>query len=139
MVIYNDGNYEIPDQEITQRFDVEKMLLIEKFDPEKIITAVYLDNEKIQYNIKRFKIETTTLNSKFYFIKEGKDNQAQKTVTTDAEPVVFSFFDEIEFTIKCCCFNFKTLDIILQLFIIKINSRNYFIGIIFFYYNILWA
>ena len=45
------------------------LLLIEKFDPEKIITAVYLDNEKLQYNVKRFKIETTTLNNKFYFIK----------------------------------------------------------------------
>ena len=43
----------------------KKLLLIEKFDPEKIITAVYLDNEKLQYNVKRFKIETTrfTVNS----------------------------------------------------------------------------
>ncbi|HSN60830.1 MAG TPA: hypothetical protein VLR49_07835, partial [Ferruginibacter sp.] len=59
LVIYNDGNYEIIDQELTQRFDPEKILLIEKYVPEKVITAVYLDNEKLQYNIKRFKIETT--------------------------------------------------------------------------------
>ena len=63
------------------------MLLIEKYDAEKIITAVYLDNEKLQYNIKRFKIETTTLNSKFLFIKEGKDNRLE-AVTTDASPVL---------------------------------------------------
>ncbi len=87
LVIYGDGNYEILDQELTQRFDADKMLLIEKYDPNKVITAVYLDNEKLQYNIKRFKIETTTLNSKFYFIKEGKDNRLE-TVTTDAEPVL---------------------------------------------------
>jgi topoisomerase-4 subunit A len=47
-------------------------LLIEKYDPDKTITAVYLDNEKLQYNIKRFKIETTTLHNKFLFIKEGQ-------------------------------------------------------------------
>ena len=87
LVIYNDGNYEIVDQELTQRFDVEKILLIEKFLPEKVITAVYLDNEKLQYNIKRFKIETSTLHSKFFFIKEGKDNRLE-AVTTDENPIL---------------------------------------------------
>ncbi|MEO6230940.1 MAG: DNA gyrase/topoisomerase IV subunit A [Ferruginibacter sp.] len=87
LVIFNDGNYEITDQELTQRFDVEKVVLIEKFKPEKIITAVYLDNEKLQYNIKRFKIETSTLHSKFFFIKEGKDNRLEM-VSTDDEPIL---------------------------------------------------
>ena len=87
LVIYNDGNYEITDQELTQRFDIEKILLIEKFKTDKIVTAVYLDNEKLQYNIKRFKIETTTLKSKFFFIKEGKDNRLEMA-TTDEEPLL---------------------------------------------------
>ncbi len=87
LVIYSDGNYEITDQELTQRFDVDKILLIEKFDPEKIITAVYLDKEKLQYNIKRFRIETSTLHNKFLFIKEGKDNMLE-TVTTDPSPIL---------------------------------------------------
>ncbi|MBD0293757.1 MAG: DNA gyrase/topoisomerase IV subunit A, partial [Flavisolibacter sp.] len=43
LVIYNDGTYEITDQELTQRFNPEEVLLVEKFDPERIITAVYLD------------------------------------------------------------------------------------------------
>ena len=87
LAIYTDGNYEILDQELTQRFDPDKMLLLEKYDPEKIITAVYLDHEKLQYNIKRFRIETTTLNSRFLFIKEGKDNRLE-AVTTDESPVL---------------------------------------------------
>ncbi len=87
LVVYNDGNYEITDQELTQRFDPEKVLLIEKYDAEKIITAVYLDNEKLQYNIKRFKIETTTLNTKFFFIKEGKENYLEAVSTSD-KPVL---------------------------------------------------
>jgi topoisomerase-4 subunit A len=87
LVIYNDGNYEITDQELTQRFDPEKVLLIEKYGAEKIISAVYLDNEKLQYNIKRFKIETTTLNSKFFFIKEGKENYLE-AVSTSVSPIL---------------------------------------------------
>jgi len=87
IVISKDGNYEITGQELTQRFENDNILLIEKFDPEKIITAVYLDNEKLQYNVKRFKVETNTLNSKFLFIKEGEGNYLLK-VTTDQEPVL---------------------------------------------------
>jgi topoisomerase-4 subunit A len=61
--------------------------MIEKFNPEKIITAVYVDKEKVQFIIKRFKIETTTLRNKFMFIKEGEGNYLE-TVTTDAEPIL---------------------------------------------------
>lgn len=87
LVIYTDGNYEITDQEMTQKFDAEKVLHIGKFYPEKIITAVYVDNEKKQYIVKRFKIETTTLKSKFLFIKEGNNNYVE-AVTTDEEPIL---------------------------------------------------
>ncbi|HLZ87556.1 MAG TPA: hypothetical protein VKQ52_09960, partial [Puia sp.] len=87
LVIYTDGNYELTDMELTQRFDADKILEIRKFDPEKIITAIYLDNEKLQYNVKRFKIETTTLHNKFLFIKEGEGNRLE-LVTLHPEPVV---------------------------------------------------
>ncbi len=87
IVIYKDGNYEITGQEITQRFETDDIELIEKFDPEKIITAVYLDAEKLQYNVKRFKVETNTINTKFLFIKEGKDNRLIKATTT-TEPIL---------------------------------------------------
>ncbi len=87
LVIDYDGNYEIVDQELTQRFDVDNIALIEKFDPEKIVTAVYLDKDKLQFNIKRFKIETTTLHNRFFFIKEGEGNKLIK-VTTDEEPIL---------------------------------------------------
>lgn len=87
LVIYTDGNYEITDQELTQRFDTEKVLLIEKFDADKIITAVYYDKEKMQFSVKRFKIETSTLHNKFMFIREGEGNYLE-AVTTDDEPVL---------------------------------------------------
>jgi topoisomerase-4 subunit A len=87
LVIYNDGSYELTDTEITQRFEPEKIAMIEKFVPEKTISAVYLDNDKQQYNIKRFRIETTTLKTQFLFIKEGAGNRLE-AVTTDEEPIL---------------------------------------------------
>lgn len=87
IIFYNDGTYELTDTELTQRLDPEKITLIGKFDPEKVISAVYLDNDKMQYNVKRFKIETTTLKSQFSFIKEGEGNRLE-AVTTDEEPIL---------------------------------------------------
>ena len=87
VVFYYDGNYEMIDQELTQRFDPEKILSIQKFDSNKIFSAVYLDNDKMQFNVKRFKIETTTLNSKYFFIKEGKNN-VLSAVSSDETPLL---------------------------------------------------
>ncbi|MEI6086548.1 MAG: DNA gyrase/topoisomerase IV subunit A [Bacteroidota bacterium] len=87
IVIYQDGNYELTDTELQQRFDPEKILLVEKFDPEKVITAVYLDHDKQQFNIKRFKVETTTLKNKFLFIKDGDGNRLE-AVSTDPVPIL---------------------------------------------------
>jgi len=87
IVFYEDGTYELTDTEITQRFEADKIVLIEQFDPEKIISAVYLDADKNQFNIKRFKIETTTLKTHFQFIKEGEGNRLE-AVTTDPEPIL---------------------------------------------------
>jgi topoisomerase-4 subunit A len=87
LVIYTDGTYEITDQELTQRFNPEEVMLVEKFDPETVINAIYLDKDKLQYNVKRFKIETTTLRTKFLFIKEGKGNILE-AVSTEEEPIL---------------------------------------------------
>jgi topoisomerase-4 subunit A len=87
IVFYKDGSYELTDTEIAQRFEPEQVMLIEQFNPDKTISAIYLDQEKNQYNIKRFKIETSTLKTKFLFIKEGKGNRLE-AVSTHNEPVL---------------------------------------------------
>ena len=87
LVFYRDGNYEVTDQELTQKLDAEKLIHIEKFNPEKVISAVYVDMKTKQFMAKRFRIETTTLKNKFLFIKEGEGNYVE-TVTTIAEPVL---------------------------------------------------
>ena len=84
--VYQDGTYQLTGTELTQRFDSESLVQIEKFDPLKIVTAIYLDKEKLQFNVKRFKIETTTMNTKFSFIKEGDGNYLE-AVSTAVKPI----------------------------------------------------
>ena len=43
--------------------------------------------EKKQFNAKRFKIETLTLNTKFQFIKEGEGNYLE-WITSNGTPVI---------------------------------------------------
>ena len=87
LVLYKDGNYEVTDQELIQKIDSNKVIAIEKFNPDKIITAIYVDMKSKQFMAKRFKIETTTLKSKFLFIKDGDGNYVE-TVTTMEEPIL---------------------------------------------------
>lgn len=87
LVVYRDGNYEVTDQELTQKLDAEMVVLIEKFMPEKVISAVYADMKNKQFMVKRFRIETSTLKTPFLFIKEGEGNYVE-AVTTATEPLL---------------------------------------------------
>lgn len=87
IIFYKDGYYEVIEQDLSRRIDPEKVLHIEKFDAEKVVTAVYVDMDKRQYTVKRFKVETTSLNNKFLFIKEGEGNMLQ-AVTTHPDPIL---------------------------------------------------
>lgn len=87
LTIYSDGFYTLNTTELSNRFDSEKVVLIEKFKPHAILSAVYFDAEKKQFNVKRFKIETLTVNTRFQFIKEGEGNYVE-WMTTTANPVI---------------------------------------------------
>ena len=59
----------------------------QKFDSKKIIGAVYYDGVSKSFFVKRFTIETTTLNKRFNFISDHKQSYL-KLVTTDAQAQV---------------------------------------------------
>ena len=61
--------------------------MIQKFDPQKIIGAFYFDGASKGFFVKRFLIETTTLNKRFNFITEHKQSYL-KLVTTDSQAQV---------------------------------------------------
>jgi len=87
LVIYKDGTYELTSFELTNRYEMNKIIDVQKFDPETVISAVHYDKKNDSYYVKRFKVETTTTQKKFVFINE---NPGAKLIlaTTDAEPVI---------------------------------------------------
>ncbi|MBN3519035.1 DNA gyrase/topoisomerase IV subunit A [Algoriphagus lutimaris] len=85
LVCYRSGEYELTSFELTNRYEPSNVLLIEKFDPEAIISAIYYDGSSKTYFVKRFQIETTTINKKFNFITDHKQSYL-KVVSTEKQP-----------------------------------------------------
>lgn len=87
LVCYKNGDYELTSFELTNRYEPLDVLLIQKFDSQKVIGAVYFDGVSKGFFVKRFLIETTTLNKRFNFITEHKQSYL-KLVTTDSQAQV---------------------------------------------------
>lgn len=85
IVFYKSGEYELTSFELTNRYEFNQVLLIEKFNPERVVSAIYYDGGSKNYFVKRFLIETTTLNKKFGFISDHKQSYL-KLVSTDKQP-----------------------------------------------------
>lgn len=74
-VAYNDGTYELTTYELTNRYEFDKIKLIRKFHPKMVLTVIYYDGVSKNSYIKKFSIETTTLNKKFLYISENKGSK----------------------------------------------------------------
>ena len=75
LVFYKDGNYEITSFELTNHYDQNQVLNLVKFDPKTPISAIHYDgNNKTAY-LKRFMIETATLNKRFLFISDARSSK----------------------------------------------------------------
>ncbi len=70
--IFKDGNYELTNFDLSNHFDYEQLLLIVKFRADRALSCIYFDGKAKQNYLKRFLIETQTLNKKFLFISEEK-------------------------------------------------------------------
>ncbi len=70
LAVFQDGTYEMTDNELTHRFNPEELIYIGKFDPNMVISAVYYDGQKGWTLVKRFVVETTSLQQRFPFITE---------------------------------------------------------------------
>ncbi|MEJ0055379.1 MAG: DNA gyrase/topoisomerase IV subunit A [Bacteroidota bacterium] len=87
LAITRGGSYKITSYDINTRFEPEKTILVEKLNPKKAISAVYIDGESKQYFVKRFQIETNTLDKEFGFISEGIGSRLEFVTTSDTPEV----------------------------------------------------
>ena len=85
LVVYKDGQYELTGFDLTNRFEPNDVAVLMKFDPETVLSAVYYEANQKSWYVKRFKVETTSLDKKFSFIGDVKGSKSL-AVTADRCP-----------------------------------------------------
>lgn len=70
LVIYQNGTYEMTDFELSNRYNQPDISVLKKWDMEDIVSVLYYDGERSRTMVKRFKIETNTIQQKFCFITD---------------------------------------------------------------------
>jgi topoisomerase IV subunit A len=105
LVIYKNGEYEVTNFELTNRYDIEQIELIQKLKDDTVISCVYFDGDSKDYYVKRFQIETKTENQKFLFISEHKNSKLEVVSTRPDATVMFHYLkgknkDKFEETIS---------------------------------------
>jgi len=83
IAITRNGAYRITTYEVTNRYEPDKTILVEKFNPRKVISAVYWDGDSKQHFVKRFQVETNSLDKEFGFISEGIGSRLEFVTTSD--------------------------------------------------------
>ena len=87
------GEYRLTDFDLSNRFDTTKAEIVEKFDPQKTVSVIYMDGESKTVYVKRFLIETNTLNKLYSVISEHSSSKLL-FVTTKKNPKVKYIFQE---------------------------------------------
>jgi len=94
LAIYSDGTYELTNFDLTNHYDPKNTVSISHFSLEKsVISAVYFEATQKNYFVKRFKIETTTIDKKFLFISDTKGSKLVYA-STDEHPKIEVIIDE---------------------------------------------
>lgn len=94
LVIYKTGEYELTSFDLTNRYEPSKIHLIEKFEQDKPIAAVHYDPSADNHFIKRFQIETSTMDKPFTFISEEKGAKLLLATTEEDAQI------ELHYTVK---------------------------------------
>ncbi len=87
MAVYKDGVVDFTDYDLTNHYDIGRLLHIEKFNPETVISAVHYDGSAKNFYVKRFKVENAAKGRSYSFISEHKGSSLL-AVSTAPEPVI---------------------------------------------------
>ncbi len=90
-LIYKNGEYEITEMDLTKRFNPDDLFEIRKFTPDLVVNVVYFEGNKSWTMVKRFKIETASLNQRFNFLNEHKSTKLLYASTQETPKVKYTW------------------------------------------------
>jgi len=87
IALYKNGTYEIREAVEDTKFDGEDMMHVSKFTGKEVVSALYYEGDKGWSMVKRFEIETNSINQRYKFISEGRGSKLY-FATTDKNPSI---------------------------------------------------
>ena len=87
IIIYKNGQYEIKEISTLLKVEINQVVNVHKLNEDTIVSVLYFEGDKQWTMVKRFKIETSTLNEKFDFLTDNKDTKLY-FATASTNPVV---------------------------------------------------
>lgn len=91
LAIYRSGEYELMELDLSKKFDAKELMHISKFDPDAVVNVVYFEGGKGWTMVKRFLIETSTLDQRFAFLSDHKSTKLLYASTKDGMELQYSY------------------------------------------------
>jgi topoisomerase-4 subunit A len=91
LAIYKNGTYELKEAVEDVKFDGEEMVHVSKYTGKEVISALYFEGDKSWTLVKRFALETTSLNQRHKFISEAKGSKLYYATAQPAAKVKYSY------------------------------------------------
>ena len=90
LVLYHDGQYELTDYELTNRYDMKLIAYLGKLTTDTIINALHFDGIKGWTMVKRFKIETAKFNEKYSYLSDHKNSKLLHVSVAESPRIQYS-------------------------------------------------
>jgi len=87
ITLYKDGTYEVRDLDLGSKINMDKWLETRKYVAFDVISAIHFDGSKGWTLVKRFQVETTTINERFKFISDANGSKLFFATTLE-QPIV---------------------------------------------------
>jgi len=91
LAIYKNGSYELTELDLSKRFPIDEVVYIEKYDPEAVVNAVYFEGHKGATLVKRFQIETSSLDQRFEFLTDHRQTKLYYATTQEPAAVEYKY------------------------------------------------
>ncbi|PHN03216.1 DNA gyrase/topoisomerase IV subunit A [Flavilitoribacter nigricans] len=91
LAIYKSGEYELMELDLNKKFDAKEVMHITKFDPEAIVNVVYYEGGKSWTMVKRFQIETSTLDQRFAFLTDHRSTKLLYVSTEEVDELIYAY------------------------------------------------
>jgi topoisomerase-4 subunit A len=75
VAVYKNGTYEMAELDMNKKYDIPNLMSVQKLTDDTVINVVYYDGDKKWTMVKRFQVETNSLNTRYSFISDHKDSK----------------------------------------------------------------